>query len=114
MADPDERPGAGIHSNRRLPLLGEFALRPGRVTIARLSQSRGQTRLVVGGGRMIKAPKSFSGTSGVIRFDERAADVLDRILEEGVEHHLSFAYGDFGPELRAVAERLGLPILELC
>jgi L-fucose isomerase-like protein len=114
MADPGERPRTGIHSNRGLPLLGEFALRPGRVTIARLSRSRGQMRLVIGGGRMIEAPKSFSGTSGVIRFDEPVADVLDRILEQGVEHHLSFAYGDFGPELRAVAERIGVPILELC
>jgi L-fucose isomerase-like protein len=114
MADPAERPRAGIHSNRRLPLLGEFALRPGRVTLARLSRSRGQTRLAIGGGRMLGAPKSFSGTSGVIRFDERAGDVLDRILEEGLEHNQSFAYGDFRPELRAVAERLSLRALELC
>jgi L-fucose isomerase-like protein len=63
---------------------------------------------------MLSAPRSFSGTSGVIRFDERAGDVLDRILEEGLEHHLSLAYGDFRPELRAVAERLALPVLELC
>jgi len=66
------------------------------------------------GGRMLSAPKSFSGTSGVIRFDEPAGDVLDRILEEGLEHHLSFAYGDFRPELRAVAEKLSLRVLELC
>jgi L-fucose isomerase-like protein len=114
MADPAERPRAGIHSNRGLPLLGEFALRPGRVTLARLSRSRGQTRLAIGGGRMLSAPMSFSGTSGVIRFDERAGEVLDRILEEGVEHHLSLAYGDFRTELGAVAERLSLRVLELC
>ncbi len=114
MADPAERPRAGIHSNRRLPLLGEFALRPGRVTLARLSRSRGQTRLAIGGGRMLRAPVSFSGTSGVVRFDAHAGEVLDRILEEGLEHHLSLAYGDLRPELRAVAERLSLPVLELC
>jgi L-fucose isomerase-like protein len=114
MADPADRPRAGIHSNRRLPVLGEFALRPGRVTLARLSRSRGQTRLAIGGGRMLSAPRSFSGTSGVIRFDERAGEVLDRILEEGLEHHLSLAYGEFRPELRAVAQRLPLRVLELC
>jgi L-fucose isomerase-like protein len=63
---------------------------------------------------MLRAPRSFSGTSGVIRFDERAGDVLDRILEEGLEHHLSFAYGDLRPEFRAVAEKLSLRVLDLC
>jgi L-fucose isomerase-like protein len=113
MADPDHRPRAGIHSNRRMPLLAEFALAPGRVTLARLSQSRDSLRLVVAGGEMQKAPQSFSGTSGVLRFDRPAGDVLDRILEEGVEHHYSLAYGDCRSELQAIAERLSLPLLEL-
>jgi hypothetical protein len=113
MADPDEQPRAGIHSNRRLPLLGEFALAPGRVTLARLSQSRGSLRLAVAGGEMLKAPPSFSGTSGVLRFDRPAGEVLDRILEQGLEHHYSLAYGDGRSALRAVAERLSLPCLEL-
>jgi len=113
MADPDERPRAGIHSNRRMPLLAEFALAPGRVTLARLTQSRGLLRLVIAGGEMLKAPQSFSGTSGVLRFDRPAGDVLDRILGEGIEHHYSLAYGDCRAELRAIAEMLSLPLLEL-
>jgi L-fucose isomerase-like protein len=113
MADPDERPRAGIHSNRRMPLLGEFALAPGRVTLARLSQSRGPLRLVVAGGEMLKAPPSFSGTSGVLRFDRSAGDVLDAVLEEGIEHHYGLTYGDCRGVLRAVAGKLRLPLLEL-
>jgi L-fucose isomerase-like protein len=113
MADPDEKPRAAIHSNRRLPLLGEFSLAPGRVTLARISQSRGLTRLVVAGGEMQKAPRSFSGTSGVLRFDRPAGDVLDKSLEEGVEHHYGLAYGDCRAVLGAIAERLSLPLLEL-
>jgi len=113
MADPDEKPHAGIHSNRRLPLLGEFALAPGRVTLARISQSRGSLRFVVAGGQMLKAPPSFSGTSGVLRFDRPAGEVLDTILEQGLEHHYSLAYGDYRAPLRAIAGRLSLPLLEL-
>jgi len=113
MADPDQRPRAGIHSNRRMPLLGEFTLAPGRVTLARLSQSRGLLRIVAAGGEMLKAPQSFSGTSGALRFDRPAGEVLDRILEEGIEHHYSLAYGDCRAVLRAIAERLSLPLLEL-
>jgi L-fucose isomerase-like protein len=113
MADPDQRPRAGIHSNRRMPLLGEFALAPGRVTLARLSQSRGLLRLVVAGGEMLKAPQSFSGTSGVVRFDRPVGEVLERILAEGIEHHYSLAYGECRAVLRAIARRLSLPLVEL-
>ena len=35
-------------------------------------------------------------------------------IGEGLEHHLSFAYGDHRDALRAVGARLGLPVLELC
>jgi L-fucose isomerase-like protein len=113
MADPAVRPRATIHSNRRLPLLMEFPLKPGRVTIARLSEATGSYRLVVGSGEMLRAPISFTGTSGVLRFDRPAAEVLDTFLGEGLEHHVSLTYGDYVPTLLALARMLGLPILRL-
>ncbi|MCX7707868.1 MAG: fucose isomerase, partial [Anaerolineae bacterium] len=114
MADPEFQPRGTIHSNRKLPLLMEFPLKPGRVTIARLTQSgTGAYRLVVGGGEMLRAPLSFSGTSGVLRFDRPARDVLDTVMTEGLDHHISLTYGDFVPELLALAELLDLPVLRL-
>ena len=91
----------------------EFPLKPGRVTVARLSEATGVFRLVVGSGEMIQAPPSFSGTSGVLRFDQPAAEVLDTILAEGLEHHLSITYGDYVPALLALAKMLDLPVLRL-
>jgi L-fucose isomerase-like protein len=111
MADPAVRPRGTVHSNRKLPLLMEFPLRPGRVTIARLSEASGGYRLVVGRGEMLQAPMSFTGTSGVLRFDRPAAEVLDVILTQGLEHHLSLTYGDHVPALLAVGEMLELPVV---
>ena len=113
MADPSARPRGTIHSNRKLPLLMEFPLKPGRVTVARLSEAQGSYRLVVGSGEMLRAPKSFTGTSGMLRFDHPAAEVLDVILREGLEHHLSFTYGNYVPALLALARILELPVLRL-
>jgi L-fucose isomerase-like protein len=113
MADPAVRPRATIHSNRKLPLLMEFPLRPGRVTIGRLSEATGRYRLVVGSGEMVRAPMSFTGTSGVLRFDQPAANVLDTFLHEGLEHHISLTYGDHVPALLALANMLGLPVLRV-
>jgi L-fucose isomerase-like protein len=113
MADPTVSPKGTIHSNRKLPLLLEFPLKPGRVTVARLSQAGGSYRLIVGGGEMLQAPASFSGTSGVLRFDRPATEVIETILQEGLEHHLSLTYGDHMPALLALAKLLRMPVLHL-
>jgi len=91
----------------------EFPLKPGRVTLARLSQTTGGYRLVVGSGEMLRAQMSFSGTSGVLRFDRPAREILDTLLGQGLEHHLSLTYGDHVPTLLSLADMLGLPVLHL-
>ncbi|MFN8442343.1 MAG: hypothetical protein U0175_16330 [Caldilineaceae bacterium] len=127
MADPEHGIVGTIHSNRKLPLLFEFPLKPGRVTIARLHRVtiqqdtdrnsqfaiRNSYQLVIGGGEMVRAPKSFTGTSGVIRFDRPALEVFDTVMCKGLEHHFSITYGDVREELRAVARLVGIEVLEL-
>jgi len=113
MADPAVQPHGGVHSNRGVPLVMEFPLKPGRVTVARLSRATGELRLVVGGGEMLSMDPSFSGTSGVLRFDRPARQILDAILGEGLEHHFSLTYGDHIASLNNLAELLDLPILSL-
>ena len=106
-------PKADIHANRKLPLLQAFTLKPGRITVARLSQATNGLVMVLAGAEMIDAPMSFGGTSGVLRFDRPAMAVIDDLLSFGLEHHVSIAYGDHRAALRAVAAKLELPVLEL-
>lgn len=113
MADPDVQPEATIHSNRKMPLLMQFPLKPGRVTLARLSEASGEFRLVIGTGEMVKAPPAFTGTSGTLRFDSGAESVMDTIMREGLEHHLSLTYGDFADTLESLAQMLNIPVLRL-
>ena len=113
MCDPQATPEATIHSNRKMPLLHQFPLKAGRFTVARLSQSRGETKLVIGGAEFVRAPMAFTGTSGVMKFDCGAKQLFDVIVAEGLEHHYAIAYGDHRRSLRAVGAALGLPLLEL-
>ena len=69
-------PEATIHTNRKMPLLHQFPLKPGEFTVARLSQSRNETKLVIGLGEFVRAPMAFTGTSGVFRF---SADCAERL-----------------------------------
>jgi L-fucose isomerase-like protein len=113
MADPATPPMAQIHSNRRMPLLQEFALKPGRITAARFSQAKNEAKLVIAGGEMISAPKSFTGTSGVVRFDRPAGDVTSAMMDMALEHHVAIVYGDVRGPLRALGEAMGIEVVEL-
>lgn len=108
-----QKPVATVHSNRRKPLLNQFPLRPGRITIARVSQSRGALRLMVGGGEMLDEPLPFSGTSGVAALDRPVEEALATIMGEGLEHHYGIVYGDHGEGLRLFAADAGLEVVAL-
>lgn len=115
MADPHGAPPqVTLHSNRKLPMLMQFTLRAGQVTIARLSEASGTFRLVIGLGEVVSAPPSFSGTSGILSFgDKPASAVLDTILQEGLEHHIAITYGNYTQELKMLAKMWSIPTLIL-
>jgi len=113
MADPNMPAHGGIHSNRKVPLIMDFPLRPGKVTFARLSQATGELRLVVGRGEMLAVPKPFSGTSGTLKLEISSKRFLDFLLHEGLEHHISIAYGDHVNSLVAFTKLAGISILNL-
>jgi len=113
MKDPEAEAQATIHTNRKMPLLHQFPIKPGRITLARLSRARNQVKLMIAGAEVVRAPMAFTGCSGTVRFDRSAGEVCRRIMEEGLEHHFALAYGEHRPALRAIAARWGLPVLEL-
>lgn len=104
---------AQIHSNRKMPLLQQFTLKPGRITIARLSQARNGLRLVLGAGEVVRAPMSFTGTSAVVRLDGGTAAARDVLLGEALEHHVALAYGDCRRDLEAWAALNALDVIDL-
>ena len=113
MADPNFQPKGGIHSNRRVPLVMDFPLKPGTVTVARISQATGSLRLILGKGEMLAEPKPFSGTAGILKLDCSAQEFLDLLMSEGLEHHISLTYGDYSGELEAFADLIELPVLTI-
>lgn len=113
MANPNYQPHGTIHSNRKLPLVMEFPLKPGRVTIARLNRHAGELRLVLGLGEMLDTPAPFSGTSGLLRLNTPTRKFFDVLMQQGLEHHVSLVYGDYLAELKAFARLMSLPVLIL-
>ena len=113
LAAPRDTPVGTVHPNRRVPLVNQFALRPGRVTVARISQCSGGLHLVLAGGEMLDRPRPYDGTCGTIRWDRSVRDVADTIFGLGVEHHLGVVYGDHRDVLVELARRWGIPVVRL-
>jgi L-fucose isomerase-like protein len=113
MCDPEAEAEATIHTNRKMPLLHQFPLKPGRFTFARLSQARGEMKLVIGSGEFLRRPMAFTGTSGVFTFSRPLGEVLGAIMDEALEHHFAIAYGDHRDALKTIAARMNVPALEI-
>ncbi len=112
MADPNGTVRVRLHPNRRLPVVFDFGLAEGPVTIARISQTGGTARIVVGEGRIV-AGQPFEGTSAVVQLATSATTLLSRVFEEGLEHHFVLASGHQQRLVEAVACELGLPVVHL-
>jgi len=113
MRDPESPAKATIHTNRKMPLLYQFTLKPGPVTFLRISQAHNRPHMVLGFGEMLRRPMAFTGTSGVVRFERDTGAVLADVIASGLEHHMALAYGDHRAALRGVAGAMGLPLLEI-
>jgi len=113
MRAPEVNATATIHTNRKMPLLYEFSLKAGPVTMVRISQSFNQPKMILSYGEILSRPMSFTGTSGVVRFERDTGSVLEDIINSGLEHHMALAYGDHREVLRSVAAAMKLPLLEL-
>jgi L-fucose isomerase-like protein len=108
-----DRPQATSHSNRGLPLLHQFRLAPGRVTVARLSRTRRRPRLVLGGGEILDRPRPYAGTSAVVRLDRLGTEVVGRVIAEGTGHTFGVVHGDVRPQLAGFAAHLDLEVVWL-
>lgn len=113
LAAPGDIAVGTVHPNRRIPLVNQFALRPGRVTVARLSQCSGGLHVVLAGGEMLDRPRPYDGTCGTIRWDRPVRDVAGSIFGLGVEHHLGVIYGDHRDVLVELARRWDMPVIRL-
>ena len=83
------------------------------VTFFRLSQAYGTPKVVIAGGEMLRSEMAFTGTSGVVRFDNAAQKTLRDVMDSGLEHHMGLVYGEHRAALRSASAAMGLPVLEL-
>ena len=102
-------PSATVHSNRRKPLLHNFAFKSGDITIFRVSKSENKLKFIVMNGKVLKRKNSFSGTSGVISLGKNTHNKIKNLFLSGLEHHVGFTYGDVLEDIKSLGKQLKIP-----
>lgn len=110
LAHPASGATPGVHPNRKIGFTMEFGLKPGKVTMFRISYTKqDHYRLLIMRGDALDTPKRFNGTSVEIKLETDATDTLNGLMKEGFEPHYALVYGDVCDELVELGNQLGLP-----
>ncbi len=86
----------------------EFPLKPGRVTVARLTEDEGGYAMFIAGGEVRPYHRPVRGNYANVRFDADMNDILSTILSRHIEHHMALCYGDVVEDLAGACECAGI------
>lgn len=98
----------GVHPNRKMRVVMDFGIKPGTVTIFRVSHGSKGYRFLITTGESLDVPNSYQGTSAEIRLNMDAECFIRSIVEEGFEPHLAMVHGDVSKELIEMARIFGI------
>lgn len=109
LAREGAEPTLTVHCNRRIGVAGNFAIRPGEATLARLGVGPNGYRLLAVSGELLDEPANrFMGNTAIFRPTGEAQHLLNTIMSGGWEHHVAIVAGHIVAELNALANLLGI------
>lgn len=92
----------------------EFPFKEGAVTLAKLMRPvNGRLKLFVASGRVIPSGDGVRGSVATVRPESSVEAFLDKILREGVEHHIALVYGSWQRDLEQFCDFTGVDYLPL-
>jgi L-fucose isomerase-like protein len=103
-------PSVGTHFNGALPFVIDGALRVGsEVTISRLWRCDGKYHWTAFEGKAIPPRRQVTGNSVLVEVDGAGVPArFDRLIHEGLPHHVTLHYGRHADTLRRMARMLGI------
>jgi L-fucose isomerase-like protein len=87
----------------------EFPLKPGRVTLAKLTRPMGgKCSMLIATANAVEVSPRMRGNLANIRLDVPIKKFVDAMVNEGVEHHIIVAYGDIKEELMMLCDMIDI------
>nr|MDO8088841.1 hypothetical protein [Candidatus Sigynarchaeum springense] len=90
----------------------DFVMKPGTISIARIDYCQGSYRVFLQSAKAVPMDKELKGTYAKVEFDGSVRDVLDKIVMNGIAHHVSFVYGDYAKPFEIFARIAGWPVIK--
>ncbi|MHA1239917.1 MAG: L-fucose/L-arabinose isomerase family protein [Promethearchaeota archaeon] len=90
----------------------DFVMKSGQVSFLRIDYAPGEYRLFLQKGKIIPMEKELKGTYAKAVFEDHVKDVLKKIIDNGIAHHLSVVYDDYIRPLEIFAKIMGWKVIQ--
>jgi len=90
----------------------DFVMRSGQISILRIDYAPGEYRLFLQKGNVIPMEKELKGTYAKAVFEDHIRDVLKKIIDNGIAHHISVVYDDYIRPLEIFAKIKGWKVIK--
>ncbi|MFP4078437.1 MAG: L-fucose/L-arabinose isomerase family protein [Candidatus Izemoplasmataceae bacterium] len=82
------------------------------ITIAKLSEMNEHYRLFLSKGKSVPVDRQLEGPQTDLVLDKSTTEIVDTIVENGIEHHYSIAHQDIADALRELSKWMGWTVIE--
>ncbi len=90
----------------------DFVLKPGKMSILRIDEARGKTRIYYEEGEAFEMNKDLSGTYAKVVFSRPINEVVDTLTYTGVAHHVIMGYVQYKKAMQYLARIMSWEILD--
>jgi len=90
----------------------DFVMKSGDISLLRIDNAPGEYRIFLQQGKAISMEKELKGTYAKVVFNDHIRVVLNKIIDNGIAHHISYVYGDFIKPFEIVAKFLGWRVIK--
>jgi L-fucose isomerase-like protein len=90
----------------------DFVMKSGEVSLLRVDYAPGEYRLFIQKGTGIPMEKDLKGTYLKVKFEDNIMNVLNKIIQNGIAHHISVVYGDYFRPLEIYAKLKGWNVIK--
>jgi L-fucose isomerase-like protein len=113
LRDPRSDIKMGNHPLAGQGTVFETTLKPGKVTIARISKIGDRYKLFLVKGEAVPTQKEVKGVMVKVVLEEPVRKVLYRIAEEGVPHHYSIVWDDVADEMKLMCKLMDIEVIAI-
>ncbi len=89
------------------------SLKTGKVTVARFCNIHGVYKLFLLRGEAVDSPRYTRGVMVNVKVKAPVRQIVENIINEGIPHHYSIVWQDVADDMIAVANMLGIEVIEM-